>query len=199
MQPFPSAKVLCSRGSRSTREASRVTQVYSRPNLTGVSMVRVGLAAGRYSSRVLVDLPCRRIEVDEIWAFVAKKNKHVSPADDWSRVGDQYTFVALDPESKLIPSWVVGQTAMDFMDDLSSRLRNRVQPSSDGFLPCVHAVEHAFGKNGVDYGQVVKEYAETDAGRGRYSRAAWSRSARTKWKAGRISNCAPRRSSSEAT
>lgn len=111
--------------------------------------------------------------MDEIWSFVAKKNKNVTAADDWTQVGDQYTFVALDPDTKLIPSYLVGKrtayTAMQFMDDLSSRLRNRVQISSDGFLPYVHAVEHAFGHNGVDYGQVVKEYAETPAGRGRYS------------------------------
>lgn len=136
-------------------------------------VVRVGLSAGRFASRTLTDLPCRRIEVDEIWAFVAKKNKNVTQADDWTRVGDQYTFVALDPETKLIPSYLVGKrtayTAMQFMEDLSSRLRNRVQLSSDGFLPYVHAVEHAFGHNGVDYGQVVKEYVETPAGRGRYS------------------------------
>ena len=86
-------------------------------------MIRVARTAEQFSSSTLRDLPCKRIEVDEIWAFVAKKNKNVVEADDWTRVGDQYTFVALDPETKLIPSHLVGKrttyTAMQFMDDLA--------------------------------------------------------------------------------
>jgi IS1 family transposase len=157
----------------SIRSTERITGVH-RDTITRL-MVRVARAAERFSSATMVDLPCKRIEVDELWAFVQKKNKNVAESDDWTKVGDQYTFVALDPETKLIPSHLVGkrtvQTAMAFMDDLASRMRSRIQLSSDGFLPYVHAVEHAFGRNGVDYGQVVKEYAETDAGRGRYSPA----------------------------
>lgn len=154
----------------SIRSTERVVGVH-RDTITRL-MVRVAAAAERFSSETLVDLPCKRVEVDEIWAFVAKKNKNVVEADDWTRVGDQYTFVALDPETKLIPSHVVGkrnvQTATRFMDDLAGRLRSRIQLSSDGFSPYLHAVDHAFGRN-VDYGTIVKEYAETPAGRGRYS------------------------------
>jgi IS1 family transposase len=154
----------------SIRSTERITGVH-RDTIIRL-MVRVAAAAERFSSATLVDLPCKRIEVDELWAFVQKKNKNVVEADDWSRVGDQYTFVALDPETKLIPSHVVGkrnvQTAMRFMDDLASRLSGRIQLSSDGFSPYFHAVDNAFGRN-VDYGMVVKEYAETPAGRGRYS------------------------------
>ena len=67
-------------------------------------MVRVAGACAAYSDRTLRDLPCERIEVDEIWAYVAKKQKNVGPDDNRWLVGDQYTFVALDPESKLIPT-----------------------------------------------------------------------------------------------
>ncbi|MBI1814362.1 MAG: IS1 family transposase [Deltaproteobacteria bacterium] len=154
----------------SVRSAERITGVHRDTILR--LMVRVGTKCAEFSDWALRDLDCRRIEVDEIWAFVAKKNKNVEEGDDWSRVGDQYTFVALDPVSKLIPSYKVGKrtyhTTMEFVDDLASRLRNRVQISSDGFPAYVHAIEQAFGRD-VDYATVVKEYAETPAGRGRYS------------------------------
>jgi IS1 family transposase len=87
-------------------------------------------------------------------------------------LSDQYTFVALDPDSKLIPAWRIGKrtadTTWDFMYDLQGRLRNRVQLSSDAFEPYVNAVRAAFGHD-VDYAQIVKTYEETPAGRGRYS------------------------------
>lgn len=157
----------------SIRSAERVTGVHRDTIMR--CMVRVGTKCGQFADAQMQNLDCKRIEVDEIWAFVAKKNKNVEASDDWTQVGDQYTFVALDPETKIVPSYLVGKrtswTAIEFMEDLAGRLRNRVQISSDGFLPYVHAVEHAFGKGGVDYGQVVKEYAETEAGRGRYSPA----------------------------
>src|SRR5437867_2658204 len=85
------------------------------PWMTGVHrdtilrlMVRVANGCAAYSDRTLRDLPCERIEVDEIWAYVAKKQRNVSAHDNRHVVGDQYTFVALDPESKLIPCWRVG-------------------------------------------------------------------------------------------
>lgn len=135
-------------------------------------MVRVAGACADFSNRTLRDLNCGRIEVDEIWAFVAKKSKNVRDSDDWSRIGDQYTFVALDPETKLIPSYKVGKrtayTTMEFIDDLAARLGRRVQISSDAFPAYYHAIATAF-PNGVDYASVVKDYEETPAGRSRYS------------------------------
>jgi len=132
--------------------------------------VAEGCAA--YSGRTLRNLPCERIEVDEIWAYVAKKQRNVGPMDPRSRVGDQYTFVALDPESKLIPTSHVGkrtaETTWNFMFDLRARLKNRVQLSSDAFEPYFNAVDSAFGHD-VDYATIVKSYEETPAGRGRYS------------------------------
>lgn len=154
----------------SVRSAERITGVHRDTILR--LMVRVAGACADFSNRTLRDLHCSRIEVDEIWAFVAKKNRNVQDSDDWSRIGDQYTFVALDPETKLIPSYKVGKrtayTTMEFIDDLASRLSTRVQISSDAFPAYYHAIATAF-PTGVDYATVVKEYAETVAGRGRYS------------------------------
>ena len=155
------------------------TSVRSIERMTGVHrdtilrlMVRVAEAAAAFSDATLKDLDCQRIECDEIWAYVAKKQRNVEWNDDRTRVGDQYTFVALDADSKLIPCWRVGkrgaQTAVDFMLDLKSRLRNRVQLTTDGFEPYIAAVRHAFGDE-VDYATIVKSYEETPAGRGRYS------------------------------
>src|SRR5438128_703966 len=121
----------------SVRSIERMTGVHRDTILR--LMIRVSKGAAAYSDRTLRDIACERIEVDEIWAYVAKKQKNVGPMDQHSRVGDQYTFVALDPESKLIPSWRVGkrtaETTWDFMLDLRARLRNRIQLSSDAFEP----------------------------------------------------------------
>jgi hypothetical protein len=92
--------------------------------------------------------------------------------DDPRRVGDQYTFVALDPETSVVPSYRVGKrdlpTATTFIADLSEWLANRVQLSSDALSAYVEAVERAFGAD-VDYGQEVKVYEAEPVGRGRYS------------------------------
>src|SRR6266849_4318428 len=138
----------------SVRSIERMTGVHRDTILR--LMVRVAGACAEYSDTALRDLPCGRIECDEIWAYVAKKQRNVRADEDRRQVGDQYTFVALDADSKLIPCWRVGkrgaQTAVDFMLDLKSRLRNRVQLSTDGFEPYVAAVRHAFGDD-VDYAQ----------------------------------------------
>src|SRR6266550_7841237 len=141
----------------SVRSIERMTGVHRDTVLR--LMVRVAGACARYSDETLRDLPCQRIEVDEIWAYVAKKQRNVEPWDNPQLVGDQYTFVALDPETKLIPSWRVGKrtadTTWDFMLDLRSRLRNRVQLSSDAFEPYFNAVDATFHGQ-VDYAQIVK-------------------------------------------
>lgn len=155
----------------SVRSTERITGVHRDTILR--LMVRVGEGCARFSRETLVDLNCRRIEVDEIWAFVAKKNKNVVESDEWAKVGDQYTFVAIDPETKLIPSYLVGKrtayTAMQFIDDLAARLHSRVQISSDAFPAYYHAIATSFERGEADYATVIKEYAETPAGRGRYS------------------------------
>ena len=135
-------------------------------------MVEVGEGCKALLDAEMRDLPCRRIQVDEIWAYVGKKQRRLTPDDDRDQVGDQWTYVAIDPETKLIPVHRVGKrdlpTATAFLTDLSERLANRVQLSSDALAAYVDATEQAFGAD-VDYGQAVKIYEAEPAGAGRYS------------------------------
>ncbi len=135
-------------------------------------LVEVGDGCAALMDEQMHDLSCRRIQVDEIWAYVGKKQAHLKEEDDRSRLGDQWTFVALDPETKLIPSYRLGkrtgENAVAFMADLSERLANRVQISSDALAAYVDAVEQAFGAD-VDYGQELKFYDAEPVGPGRYS------------------------------
>lgn len=135
-------------------------------------MVEVGTGCAKLMDEHMRGLSCKRIQVDEIWAYVQKKQRQVTPADDKSRVGDQWTFVAFDPDTKLVPAWLIGKrdlpTATAFMGDLSERLTNRIQLSSDALAAYIDATEQAFGAD-VDYGQAVKFYDAIPAGPGRYS------------------------------
>jgi IS1 family transposase len=110
--------------------------------------------------------------LDEIWSYVGKKQRHITPVDDAGRLGDMWTFVALDADTKVVPTYRVGkrdgETANAFVADLSERLSNRVQLSSDGLRAYVDAIELAFGAD-VDYGQIVKIYEAEPVGPGRYS------------------------------
>jgi IS1 family transposase len=135
-------------------------------------MVEVGTGCAALADKQMRDLDCRRIEVDEIWSYVGKKQFRLKPGDDRRRLGDQWTFVAIDPETKLVPSYRVGKRTRDnavaFMSDLSERLSNRVQISSDSLNSYVTAVERAFGAD-VDYGQIVKFFDAEPIGPGRYA------------------------------
>jgi IS1 family transposase len=135
-------------------------------------LVEVGDGCAKLMDEQMRELPSRRIEVDEIWAYVGKKQRHMTVLDDPRRVGDQYTFVALDPETKIVPSYRVGSrdlpTATAFITDLSERLANRVQLSSDALAAYVATTEQAFGAD-IDYGQIVKAYETEPVERGRYS------------------------------
>ena len=135
-------------------------------------MVEVGTGCAKLMDEQMRGLSCQRIQVDEIWSYVQKKQRQVTQTDDKSRVGDQWTFVALDPDTKLVPAWRIGKrdlpTATAFLTDLSERLTNRVQLSSDALAAYVDATEEAFGAD-VDYGQAVKFYDAEPAGPGRYS------------------------------
>lgn len=150
--------------------------------LTGASkkavsklMVDAGQAAAWYQDRVFVNLTCKRIQVDEIWAFVYAKQKNVPLAKKAPpQAGDVWTWTAIDADTKLIPSWHVGgrdsDEAMIFMDDLASRLANRVQLTSDGHKAYLEAVEGAFGAD-IDYAMLVKMYGPSGEGEKRYSPA----------------------------
>jgi len=135
-------------------------------------LVDVGEGCEALLNEKMRNLPCRRIQVDEIWNFVQKKQRHMTMMDDPARVGDQYTFVALDPDTKIVPSYRIGKrdlpNAVAFLNDLSGRLTNRIQLSSDALAAYVDATEQAFGLD-IEYGQIVKFYEAEPVGRGRYS------------------------------
>jgi hypothetical protein len=110
------------------------------------------------------NLPCERIEVDEIWGFIGAKAKTVKEKKLSPEMGDIWTRIALDSDTKLIPRFHLGNRrkyeAITFMDDLTSRMRNRIQISSDSLSSYVDAVERAFGGD-VDYGSLVKTFTAT--------------------------------------
>jgi len=136
--------------------------------------VRIGNACKKIMDERLRGLSCKNIQVDEIWGFIGAKRK---AADKVGAYGDVWTFIGLDSDSKLIPSYMVGKRdsyhAKAFMDDLASRLTMRVQISSDSLKAYNDAVERSFGTD-ADYGQIVKTYSVTPLGKSaavRYSPA----------------------------
>lgn len=137
--------------------------------MTGVSknavlklLEDIGNACAIYQYNTFRNLNCKRLELDEIWSFVFAKAKNV-PAEHVGEFGygDVYTWVAIDAESKLVPSWYVGrrdgQSAMEFVKDLASRLTNRVQITTDGHKAYLNAIEEAFGSE-IDYAMLIKVY-----------------------------------------
>ncbi len=131
-----------------------------------------GEAFSDYQDRTMRNLTCKRLQVDEIWAFIYAKAKNVGTAKAAPEgAGDCWTWMALDADTKLIPSYYVGardaEAAQAFIGDLASRLANRVQLTSDGHKPYLEAVEEAFGAD-IDYAMLVKIYGDTP-GQGRYS------------------------------
>ncbi|MGD0211488.1 MAG: IS1 family transposase [Desulfomonilia bacterium] len=154
----------------SIRSIERITGVH-RDTIMRL-MISVGNTCEKIMDTTMRNLPCKNIEVDEVWSYVGKKQRHVGINDDPDRVGDFYTFIALDSETKLIPVYKVGKrdlpTAQAFISDLSSRMSNRIQISSDKLKAYVDAIEVAFGAN-VDYAQIVKSYEAEPIGPGRYS------------------------------
>ena len=137
--------------------------------LTGASkntvaklLIDAGKACAAYHDANVRDVKAARVQVDEIWSFTYAKQKNVATAKDAPEgAGDTWTWTAIDADSKLIVSYLVGgrdaEYAMWFMDDLASRLANRVQLTSDGHAAYLQAVEGAFGCD-VDYAQLVKMY-----------------------------------------
>ena len=126
-------------------------------------LVEIGTACADYCDATLRDLPCERIQCDEIWAFVYAKQKNVPAKMALDRgVGEAWTWTAIDPDTKLIPAWLVGKrdapSAYEFMADLASRMRGRIQLTTDGRRTYLDAVHFAFGKQ-IDYAMLVKTYA----------------------------------------
>jgi IS1 family transposase len=126
-----------------------------------------------YQRRTLVNLPCKRVQCDEIWSFVQCKERNV-PLDQKGRGrGDVWTWTAICADTKVVPCFHLGMRDAEagrlFMEDLAARLASRVQLTSDGHNAYFAAVEGAFGWNGVDYAQLVKLYGPAPEGQRRYS------------------------------
>jgi len=140
--------------------------------MTGVhrdTIMRLGVRMGEGCKELMSDkftgLNCKLIQVDELWGFIGAKKKTVKQKNLGPEFGDVWTWVALDAETKLVPTIVVGNRdqyhANIFMDDLASRLISRPQISSDALAAYQGAIERAFGCE-VDYGSVIKTFSHTD-------------------------------------
>lgn len=148
--------------------------------LTGASkntvtklVVDAGKACVAYQDKAFRNLTCKRIQVDEIWSFVYAKDLN-APIEKKLKgeAGDVWTWTAIDADTKLIPSWYIGdrsgQAAWEFLTDLRSRLANRIQLTSDGHKAYLVGVAGSFG-DVVDYAQLVKIYGREPGGERRYS------------------------------
>ena len=138
-------------------------------------LVSVGKACAKYQGEHLKNLPCKHIQCDEIWSFCHAKQKNV-PEEKQGQFGygDVWTWVAMDADTKLVASWLVGLRdagyAYEFIQDLRARLANRIQLTTDGHKVYLEAVEDAFGAD-VDYAQLVKLYGQEPEAEKRYSPA----------------------------
>jgi hypothetical protein len=136
----------------------------------------IGAVCESYQDRVLRNLSCRRIQLDEMWGFNYCKAKNVTPeiAEKIPGAGDVWLWVAIDAETKLVPCWTLGDrgaaTAYGFVSDLAGRLSNRIQLTSDGHRVYLEAVEQAFGGD-VDYSMLIKIYGHDPVPDTRYSPA----------------------------
>jgi IS1 family transposase len=127
-------------------------------------LVDLGEACSVHQDRSMRNLPCQQVQVDEIWAFVGAKQRNVTVENAEKGWGDVWTWVALDPDTKLAVSYRVGtrdlEDARAFMQDVAGRLAHRVQLTTDGYRPYLNAVDSAFGDD-VDYAQLIKIYGRT--------------------------------------
>lgn len=154
--------------------------IRSTVRLTGVNkktVIRLLVEAGGQTKEILdvqmVNIKSRFMQIDEIWTYVGKKQRLRKEMDNLE-LGDQYVFVAMDAETKLVPAFKVGKRTMEttcsFIKDLQYRIITRFQLSTDSFKPYFNVVDEVFGED-VDYGQIHKEYAEDGTGEKRYSPA----------------------------
>jgi len=156
----------------SIRSTERITGVH-RDTIMRL-LVRVGGCCSEFTSGTMRGLDCQRLEIDEIWSFVRKKQGRLDGDEKLDEsIGDQYVFYGIDPVTKLIPAWTVGkrdgQTALRFITRLKASLNGcRPQISSDAFPPYPDVIEQVFGCR-VDYGIITKEYESEHVGPGRYA------------------------------
>lgn len=144
----------------------RMTDV-SKPTILKL-LADLGSACARFQDEKLRNLPSKRVQCDEIWSYCYAKDKNL-PEELQGKFGfgSVWTWTAIDADSKLMISWLVGERsaiyATKFIDDLASRLANRVQLTTDGHKPYLQAVESAFGSN-IDYAMLVKLYSNGPTG-----------------------------------
>jgi IS1 family transposase len=155
------------------RSVSRLADVSI--NTVTKLLIQAGEACEAFHDAKVRNVKARRVQCDEVWSFVGSKAKNTPQEKKTAgTAGDIWTWTALDSETKLIVSWLIGgrdaEYASEFMQDVASRLANRVQLTTDGHGPYLGAVEDAFGID-VDYAQLVKIYGEAPEGQRRYSPA----------------------------
>jgi len=149
--------------------------------LTGVAkntivklLVELGSACTKFQDETLRNLPCKRLQCDEVWSFVGGKDKNLSPEQKAQGLGSVWTWTAIDADTKLVPSGLVGsrdaESAYEFMTDLASRLRGRVQLTTDAYRPYLLAVDGAFGID-IDYARLHKIYGGDTQAQRTYSPA----------------------------
>jgi IS1 family transposase len=164
------------------RQICEGSSIRATVRITGVAkntivklLIELGEGCNRFQNKALRNLPCKRVQCDEIWSFCYAKDKNV-PEDKRGQFGygDVWTWTAICSETKLIASWMVGDrsagVADEFMQDLAARLANRVQLTTDGHRVYADAVEGAFGSN-VDYAMLIKLYGADRATEAQYSPA----------------------------
>jgi IS1 family transposase len=160
----------------SIRSISRMTGASK--NTIQKLVLDLGKVCTEYMDQHFVNLSCQRIQCDEIWNFIAAKQANVTEVmrDKNPHAGDCWTWVAIDADTKLVCSWMVGKrdwfTAKQFIEDLAGRLANRVQLTSDAYHIYLTAVMGTFGED-IDYAMLVKKYGGStkDAPETRYSPA----------------------------
>lgn len=158
------------------------TSINATCRITGVAKHTVlkllkdlGCAAASYHDTHVRDLRVRRVQADEVWSFVYGKDKNLTMEQMQAGLGSVWTWTAIDADTKLIISYTLGDrgaaTAKAFMEDVASRIRSRIQLTTDGHRVYAEAVEGAFGAD-IDYAMLVKIYgASNDNPESRYSPA----------------------------
>jgi hypothetical protein len=134
--------------------------------------VRVGMGCTILMHEKMRNLPCNRLEIDEVWGFIGKKESRLKPDDD-PQFGTVWTFCAIDAETKLVPTFRIDnnrglETTKAFMRDIAWRMRNRIQLSTDAMRAYGDAVDAAFGAD-VDYGQIIKVFGHEGREEHRYA------------------------------
>jgi len=158
----------------SIRSTVRMTSVAK--NTIVKLLAEVGRVCAKYQNKVMQNLACESLQVDEIWSFCGMKEKTV-PEEKRGQmgIGDVWTWTAIDAETKLVPCWHVGKRELEdaylFIGDLAGRLANRVQLTSDGLKVYVKAVREVFGKEGIDYAMLAKMYGSDPRDDRKYSPA----------------------------